>query len=65
MQLETDPKFRRPGVLLVGTGVAALFLRLVVDGVPAIGGLLALVFLLGGLAAIAGGAFLLVKKRGT
>ncbi len=65
MELETDPKFTRPGVLLVTTGVVALVLRLFVDSLPLIGGLAALVFLLGGLLAIVGGAVLLVKKSGT
>jgi len=65
MQLETDTKFTRPGVALLVTGVVALLLRLVIDKVPLIGGLLAWVCLLGGLFFIVGGIFLLIKKRGT
>lgn len=65
MQLETDDKFRRPGVVLLITGVVALVLRLVVDGIPWIGGLLSWVCLLGGIFFIIGGIFLLIKKSGT
>lgn len=57
-------KIRQPGVILLVTGVAALLLRAVVDGVPWVGGLLSVVFLLGGIFFIVGGIFLLIKKRG-
>lgn len=63
MQLETDEKFRRPGVILLATGVVALLLRLVIGSVPLIGGLLSWVCLLGGIFFVIGGAFLLIKKR--
>ena len=65
MQLETDGKFTRPGVVLLVTGVVALFLRAIIDGVPVIGGLLSWVCLLGGIFFIVGGIFLLVKPRGS
>lgn len=61
--LETDDKFRRPGIVLLVSGVVALLLRLVISGVPLIGGLLAWVCLLGGIFFIIGGAFLLITKR--
>lgn len=61
--LETDTKFTRPGVILVITGVVALFLRLIVRGAPLIGGLLGWLLLLGGVFFIVGGIFLLIKKR--
>lgn len=63
MQLETDEKFRRPGVILLVTGVVALLLRFVVNAVPLIGGLLSWVCLLGGIFFVIGGIFLLIKKR--
>lgn len=62
MQLETDGKFTRPGAILLVTGVVALVLRAVVDGIPWIGGLLSWVCLLGGILSIIGGIFLLIKK---
>lgn len=65
MQLETDGKFTRPGAILLVTGVVALILRAVVDGIPWIGGLLSWVCLLGGIFFIVGGIFLLVKKSGS
>ena len=65
MQLETDGKFTRPGVILLITGVIALVIRPIIDGLPAIGGLLAWVCLLGGIFFIVGGIFLLIKKSGS
>lgn len=65
MKLETDSKFTRPGVILLVTGVVALLLRMVVDAIPVVGGLLAWVCLLGGLFFIVGGIFLLIKKSGS
>ena len=64
MQLETDGKFTRPGVVLLVTGVVALLVRSLIDKVPLIGGLLSWVCLLGGIFFIVGGIFLLVKPRG-
>lgn len=61
--IETDTKFRRPGMVLLVAGVVALLLRLVISGVPWIGGLLAWVCLLAGIFFIIGGAFLLITKR--
>ena len=63
MQLERDPKFARPGAALLVTGVVALLLRAVVDGIPLVGGLLEWAALLGGIFSIIGGIFLLIKKR--
>lgn len=65
MQIETDDKFRRPGVVLLITGIAAILLRGVAGWVPLIGGLLSFVFLLAGIFFIVGGIFLLIKKRGS
>jgi len=62
MQLETDGKFTRPGIVLLITGVVALLLRLVIRSVPVIGGLLGWICLLGGIFFVIGGIFLLVKK---
>ena len=65
MQLETDTTFRRPGVILLGTGVIALVLRSIIDGLPVVGGLLSWACLLAAVFCIVGGIFLLIKKRGS
>jgi len=64
VQLENDGKFTRPAAILVVTGVVALVLRAVVDGIPWIGGLLSWVCLLGGIFFIVGGIFLVINKSG-
>ena len=61
--LETDTKFTRPGAVLFVAGVASLLLRLVIRGLPLVGGLLNIVLLLAGIFFLIGGAFLLIKKR--
>ena len=61
--LETDTKFTRPGAVLLVAGVASLLLRLVIRGLPLVGGLLNIVLLLAGIFFLIGGAFLLIKKR--
>ena len=63
VKLETDSTFTRPGVALLVCGVVALLLRLLLRGVPLIGGLLGFVLLLGGIFFIVGGVFLLIKNR--
>ena len=61
--LEDNPTFKKPGVMLLLTGVVALVLRSLVKAIPLIGGLLSWVMFLGGVFFIVGGIFLLIKKR--
>lgn len=63
VNIETNPTFTKPGVALLVTGVAALLLRVLLRGVPLIGGLLGVVMFLAGIFFIIGGGFLLIKKK--
>jgi len=62
MQIETDDKYRRPGTVLMATGVVLLIARFLVGWLPLIGGALAFFCLVAGIFGLVGGAFLLVTK---
>lgn len=63
MAIETDEKFRRPGTLLLGTGIVLMVARFVIGAIPLIGGALSWMFLVAGIFGIVGGLFLLISKR--
>jgi len=62
MQLETNEKYRRPGTVLIATGIALLIARLFVGWVPLVGGMLGIFCLVAGIVGLVGGAFLMLTK---
>lgn len=65
MAIETDPKFRRPGVVLLITGILFIVAQSLVGWIPFIGGLMSVILVLAGVFMILGGLFLLITKRST
>lgn len=63
VKLETDEKFKRPGIVLLLTGIGLFIARIFVGWIPLIGGLLAFICTIAGIALVLGGIFLLVTKR--
>lgn len=60
---ELDNKFRRPGITSLVTGAVLFLGRGLFGALPLVGGVLGFVALWAGLLMLAGGVFLLIKKR--
>jgi len=63
VKLETDEKFKRPGIVLLLTGIGLFIARIFLGLIPLIGGMLAFICTIAGIVMILGGLFLLVTKR--